>query len=345
MPPRKRNYEDVESEDDWEYVSSGSDGEGPSKPQKKVQAKKPRGQAASMEKKDKQPRQKKEKPEKRTGPDGKAVRWSSTASQSVQQRIHRALPGSGHRMFLIATEVRPAGAPEGRTQEFTVLGATGNVYTVRISRHPTCDCPDHAKGNLCKHILFIYLRALKLAPNNPLVWQKALLTTEVEEVLGGRHSTGSDAADVLASASVRAGYARMTAGQAGGCGGSGAAEDGVVRRKVEGDCAICFDDLKGGHEAISWCASCGNNLHTKCCDQWVRMRHGQHQDVSCVYCRAPWVDGSKPAAAAGAGPAAPGGYVNLKQYSEAHRTANTSLQALYPDTAQYIERGWRGSQG
>jgi uncharacterized Zn finger protein len=53
------------------------------------------------------------------------------------------------------------------------------VYTVKISRHPNCTCPDHDKGNLCKHILFVMLRVLKLATNNPLVWQKALLTKEV----------------------------------------------------------------------------------------------------------------------------------------------------------------------
>lgn len=83
-------------------------------------------------------------------------------------------------MFLISTkELAPAGAPGGRAQEFVVLGATGNVYNVKISRHPHCNCPDHEKGNLCKHILFVMLRVLKLSTSNPLVWQKALLTTEV----------------------------------------------------------------------------------------------------------------------------------------------------------------------
>jgi hypothetical protein len=53
------------------------------------------------------------------------------------------------------------------------------VYDVTISRHPHCSCPDHAKGNLCKHILFVMLRVLKLSTTNPLVWQKALLTKEV----------------------------------------------------------------------------------------------------------------------------------------------------------------------
>ena len=53
------------------------------------------------------------------------------------------------------------------------------VYTVNISRHPHCTCPDCAKGHVCKHILFVMLRVLKLSTNNPLVWQKALLTKEV----------------------------------------------------------------------------------------------------------------------------------------------------------------------
>jgi len=38
-------------------------------------------------------------------------------------------------------------------QKFYVLGSVGNVYTVTISHIPSCTCPDHAKGNLCKHIV------------------------------------------------------------------------------------------------------------------------------------------------------------------------------------------------
>jgi uncharacterized Zn finger protein len=53
------------------------------------------------------------------------------------------------------------------------------VYTVTISRSPHCSCPDHAKGNVCKHILFTMLRVLRLPQDNPIVWQKALLTKEV----------------------------------------------------------------------------------------------------------------------------------------------------------------------
>lgn len=37
------------------------------------------------------------------------------------------------------------------SEEFKVLGSTGNCYTVKIDHEPSCDCPDGAKGNKCKH--------------------------------------------------------------------------------------------------------------------------------------------------------------------------------------------------
>ena len=71
----------------------------------------------------------------------------------------------------------------GREPTFDIplgpLCRSGNVYTVTISKNPHCSCPDHAKGNVCKHILFVMLRAIRLPPDDPLVWQRALLKGEV----------------------------------------------------------------------------------------------------------------------------------------------------------------------
>ena len=53
------------------------------------------------------------------------------------------------------------------------------VYKVTVSRHPSCTCPDFQKGNFCKHLLFVMLRVIRLADTDPLVWQRALLTSEV----------------------------------------------------------------------------------------------------------------------------------------------------------------------
>jgi hypothetical protein len=98
-----------------------------------------------------------------------------------------------------------------------------------------------------------------------------------------------------------------------------------------------------GREAISWCAACGNSLHASCCDSWAATRRRRGGAVSCVYCRTPWVDGSRPASAAAVAAAAGGdgggGYVNLKAYSEGHRGVDTSFDALYPRTSGWI-RHW-----
>ncbi len=61
---------------------------------------------------------------------------------------------------------------EGLSEDFKVLGSTGNVYTVRIAQLPTCDCPDGTKGNHCKHILFVFTRVLGVNDNSGLYYQK-----------------------------------------------------------------------------------------------------------------------------------------------------------------------------
>lgn len=37
-----------------------------------------------------------------------------------------------------------------------MAGTTGNIYTVKIGLVPSCTCPDHLKGNQCKHIIYVW---------------------------------------------------------------------------------------------------------------------------------------------------------------------------------------------
>ncbi|GIL74514.1 hypothetical protein Vretimale_2209 [Volvox reticuliferus] len=244
-------------------------------------------------------------------------------------------------MFLVdSRQLSPVGSHGGPSQEFHVLGATGNVYTVRISRNPHCSCPDFGKGHLCKHILFVMLRVLRQSPENPVIWQRALLTHEVEEVLGPLAATGNGAGtvdqSVLATERVRQRYAAITSGAA--AQGEPGSTGGVVgvQRPVEGECPICYENLvasgRGPAEAITFCTSCGNNMHKDCFDRWATSKRSSGQTVTCVYCRAPW----KTTAGAAAGES-PGGseYINLSQYSDAHRNA-PSLEDLYGSNAYFI---------
>ena len=58
------------------------------------------------------------------------------------------------------------------------------------------------------------------------------------------------------------------------------------------------------------------------------------------YCAHVLMPAPTPCAAEAGGAGASGsGYVNLAQYSEAHRNADTSLYALYGDNAMWIEGG------
>ena len=58
---------------------------------------------------------------------GATVRYSAAASQKTRERIARALPGSGHRMFLLNRKLEaPFGSEGGPKELFDILGATGN---------------------------------------------------------------------------------------------------------------------------------------------------------------------------------------------------------------------------
>ena len=47
------------------------------------------------------------------------------------------------------------GTEEVPEEVVEMAGSTGNVYHVTISKLPHCTCPDNAKGNQCKHIVYV----------------------------------------------------------------------------------------------------------------------------------------------------------------------------------------------
>lgn len=59
------------------------------------------------------------------------------------------------------------------------------------------------------------------------------------------------------------------------------------RKPVEGDCPICFCELKtDSPETIVWCeAACGQNIHDECFKMWARTKKG---DITCPFCRSVW---------------------------------------------------------
>ncbi|KAI3870087.1 hypothetical protein MKX03_015363 [Papaver bracteatum] len=56
--------------------------------------------------------------------------------------------------------------------DFFILGSTGRVYNVRLSKTPSCNCPDCTIP--CKHILFVLLRVLGIPHNDHCLYRKIL---------------------------------------------------------------------------------------------------------------------------------------------------------------------------
>ena len=180
-------------------------------------------------------------------------------------------------------------------REYAVLGSTGNVYNVVISHRCTCSCPDRYRP--CKHLLFVMLKVLRVHSNSYIVYQTALLSSELKKIF---RSAPRTMIGVLANEAVREHYERVVHGGEGEEGGGGGEEEGkgevekaeiVERKSMQGaDCAICMEEFEeSGEEEVVWCqAQCGQNVHKECLGMFHRSQHGQK---TCVYCRAPWVEG------------------------------------------------------
>lgn len=125
MPPkrgRRRARDEDEDEDYYDYRGGGDtttdddDDDGTPPSPSPPTTKRPRRKAAAAP-----------AAERRVDARGAPVRFSQRPNAQVAARIERALPGSGHRMFLLdSRKLLPAGAPGGPSEEFIVEGTTHN---------------------------------------------------------------------------------------------------------------------------------------------------------------------------------------------------------------------------
>ncbi|MCJ1260022.1 hypothetical protein MMC24_007862, partial [Lignoscripta atroalba] len=197
-------------------------------------------------------------PRKRQKGEEKRMRiFRSRPPQSYLEKLNRVM---GQRMFVIN---RTRGGTEAIPEEvIEMAGSTGNIYTVSINQLPSCTCPDHQKGNQCKHIVYVLHNVLK-APRH-LQYQLAFVSAELREIFtlapAPPSSTVTSEADLKSPSN---------------------------RKEVSGDCPICFTEFEPETEEIVWCkAACGNNIHKGCFEQWATSQKGK--EVRCIYCRTPW---------------------------------------------------------
>ncbi|GAA5925620.1 uncharacterized protein JCM15063_005074 [Sporobolomyces koalae] len=224
------------------------------------------------------------------------------------------------------------------SEEFKVLGSTGNVYTCCIAHVPTCDCPDGQKGNHCKHLIFVLLKILQVPVLESNLWyQSALLTSELEAIF----ANARPAPRTLLEERVQRMY-RLATGEVEAEGKAEVEGSQTVTQKripQEGDsCPICYEDFEPGSEqGLVFCLSikgCGNALHKPCFGNWALTVN----PVTCPLCREKWhVTPSGTGSSSQAGPSySSEGYLNL--------AAQAGLSAVR-DTSSYYSGPRRGEKG
>ncbi|CAL1705675.1 unnamed protein product [Somion occarium] len=229
-------------------------------------------------------------------PEKRLAIFKKKCPMAIRERAERV---ATQRMYMIDRARNGAELKE----TFSVLGSTGNVYTVVIDKLPSCNCPDALKGNHCKHILFIFLKVLQVTQDSGYWYQKALLTSELDDIFSNAPLAPASAVNTR----VQEAYASATGKRA------SSSSQGVKKRMPEKDtdCPVCYESMYGTAEStLVFCESCGNALHKDCFQQWAKATRG---NVNCVFCRAPWA----PATSASGSRSASGGirtsegYVNL----------------------------------
>jgi len=153
----------------------------------------------------------------------------------------------------------------------------GYRYDVTISKIPTCDCPDHAKGNLCKHLLFALIKVVGLPTASPLVYQSAYITQELDtiiEMLRNRAvqlqtgGVGTAASNILANEAVHHCFQDQKKGNRipdhdhDYNHNHDANTESIQRQEIQGaDCPICFDGCRGAYTHLSRMSSALDGCH------------------------------------------------------------------------------------
>jgi hypothetical protein len=162
--------------------------------------------------------------------------------------------------------------------------------------------PDCANGNLCKHILFVLHRVLKVDRRSPLIYQQALLTNELNEIFAKADSQNNDS-NVLAEEQVnqkieisfflkirllqiREAYHAKTSDT------NVILNPTTIQQKAvttDDECPICFESLIDDKTNIIFCStSCGNNIHKTCFEKWRQAKLSMNESVTCPFCRIEW---------------------------------------------------------
>lgn len=150
---------------------------------------------------------------------------------------------------------------------------------VIISYKPQCSCKVFEQsGKICKHLLFIYLRILKVDTNDEILTKLVLEEEELTEVLRKLKTVVKAVKNYKPS--FKKSFGTRSTSQ-----NSNSVE--VIRENwADKVCGLCFEFLNSNNSMV-WCrVKCGKNMHRSCYDRWCE--YEKSEEKQCPYCFSVW---------------------------------------------------------
>ncbi|KAL1709707.1 hypothetical protein EV121DRAFT_194257 [Schizophyllum commune] len=174
--------------------------------------------------------------------------------------------------------------PEGMTlaREYHVLGHSGKVYTTHIGRKLHCNCPHFFKGNHCKHIIYIFIKFLRLPVSSYIWYQRALTRREVCNTFANAPKISSNATFQALAAYLWAFYVD---------------DQNASKPDFDEICTICCNVPEEPKSELKFCEGCRKALHKECfyllVKEAVRIAKVKNfanpiQTLTCPHCRRRW---------------------------------------------------------
>lgn len=150
-------------------------------------------------------------------------------------------------------------------RQYTIMGSTGNVYTVNINLKSNCTCPDNKLRKVnCKHIYFVLFKILSVPPS--------LIDKLDQNTLDNLYKQEYELdSSIIISPEKKILYDNLC--------------NNVVTNNRENDdiCPICLDEITDLKDAYYCKNSCKKNVHICCFNMWAKSK-----GHICVYCSKQW---------------------------------------------------------
>jgi len=161
-------------------------------------------------------------------------------------------------------------------------------FKVFIGSNQRCTCGGgEATGKLCKHILFVMNKVLRVPETNPLCWQLSLIDSEITNILAGKFNATTTS---QRHAFLRRGARDMRSSSPDSNGSATDSNPSKTRQELVPDevCPICQDEMTSeqlSENEICFCEqSCGNNIHVKCLLMYATHMKSEVSKASKFFC-------------------------------------------------------------